>query len=345
MSASDSFLDREIREQPAAIARLLDRASEIARVAHALEGRQLRYAVIAARGTSDNAARYGQYLLGDRLGLPVALAAPSLESLYGARAVPHHGEGLVICISQSGRSPDIVAVARAAAAAGAPTIAITNDGGSPLAGAAGHVIELHAGPEESVAATKTYTTALAALAALVAEMRGGREDRAALQAVPFVVERVLQDTFVAAETLDRYADLRHVVAIGRGYNYGTATEIALKIRELTGAIGEGFSSADLLHGPIAALDPRDTLAIAVAVQGKARASVLETTEAVRARGVHAVFIADERDADLPLPSPLPEWLSPLVAIVPGQVLALRRAVLAGGSIDRPGGLSKVTETL
>jgi glutamine---fructose-6-phosphate transaminase (isomerizing) len=207
------------------------------------------------------------------------------------------------------------------------------------------VIELHAGPEESVAATKTYTTALAALAALVAEMRGGREDRAALQAVPFVVERVLQDTFVAAETLDRYADLRHVVAIGRGYNYGTATEIALKIRELTGAIGEGFSSADLLHGPIAALDPRDTLAIAVAVQGKARASVLETTEAVRARGVHAVFIADERDADLPLPSPLPEWLSPLVAIVPGQVLALRRAVLAGGSIDRPGGLSKVTETL
>jgi glucosamine--fructose-6-phosphate aminotransferase (isomerizing) len=238
-----------------------------------------------------------------------------------------------------------VAVARAARAAGAPTIAITNDGGSPLAAVAEHVIALHAGPEASVAATKTYTASLAALAALVTEMRGGSEDRAALQAVPSIVERVIEDAYPAAEALDRYVGLRHVVAIGRGYNFGTAMEIALKIRELTGAIGEGFSSADLLHGPIAAVDPDDTLALVVAVHGKTRASVLEAAEAVRARGVRALLIADQPDADLALPQGLPEWLTPIVAVVPGQVLALRRAVLGGGSVDHPGGLSKITETL
>src|ERR1700750_1092925 len=136
MTAPATRLESEIREQPAAIERFLARqAPAVAPIARALRGRDLGYAMVAARGSSDNAARYAQYLFGERMGLPVALAAPSLETMYGAAAVPRHGNALVIAISQSGRSPDVIRVVSAARAAGAPTIAMTNDAGSPLAGA------------------------------------------------------------------------------------------------------------------------------------------------------------------------------------------------------------------
>jgi glutamine---fructose-6-phosphate transaminase (isomerizing) len=344
MSAPETHLEREIREQPSALAQLLDeRAEAVAAIASAVRGTPLRSVLIAARGSSDNAARYAQYLLGERLALPVALAAPSLESLYGAAAVPHRGDGLAIGISQSGRSPDVVSVLTAAAAAGAPTIAITNDPGSPLAHAADFVLELGVGSERSVAATKTYTASLAALAALAAELRDDDADRAALREVPGLVQRALDGAFARVAALDRYAEARYVLAVGRGYNYATAMEIALKVRELTATVAEGFSCADLMHGPIAAVAP-GTPAIVVAARGRALASVLETATALRARGAQQILIGEQADADLPLPSAIPEWLSPLIAVVPGQVLAWRRAVLGGESVDQPGGLTKVTET-
>jgi glucosamine--fructose-6-phosphate aminotransferase (isomerizing) len=244
MRATDTHLDREIREQPAALARLLsDHAADVVRIAGALRRRELRYLLIAARGSSDNAARYAQYLFGERIGLPVALAAPSLESLYKAAAVPRHDDGLVIGLSQSGRSPDVVGVVTAARAAGAPTIAITNDTDSPLTGVADFIIDLHAGPERSVAATKTYTASLAALAALATELRDDEGARAALQQVPSLIQRTLEDAFASAEALDRYAGAPHVLVVGRGYNYSTAMEIALKLRELTATVAEGFSAA------------------------------------------------------------------------------------------------------
>ncbi|MGH2845041.1 MAG: SIS domain-containing protein [Thermoleophilaceae bacterium] len=341
---TDSHLDREIREQPAALERLLaHRSADLSEIARALRRRELRYALIAARGSSDNAARYAQYLFGQRLGLPTALAAPSLESLYEAAAVPRHGDGLVIGISQSGRSPDIVRVLAAASAARAPTLAITNDPDSPLAGAADLVIDLDVGPERSVAATKTYTASLAALAALVAELRDDDGDRAALEQIPSLVQRALDDAFACVAALDGYARSPHVVVVGRGYNYATAMEIALKLRELTATVAEGFSSADLMHGPIAAVAP-GTPVIVIATQGKVLSSVLEVSYALRERRAQPILIAEGPHADLPLPSALPEWLSPLVAVAPGQVLALRRAVLGGHTIDEPAGLSKVTET-
>jgi glutamine---fructose-6-phosphate transaminase (isomerizing) len=344
MSAPETRLEGEIREQPAALERFLaDRASAIAAVAHALRGRELGYAMIAARGSSDNAARYAQYLIGERLGLPVALAAPSLETLYGAAAVPHRGEALVIGISQSGRSPDVVGVVAAARAAGAPTVAITNDGGSPLAQAADFVLALDVGPERSVAATKTYTASLAALAALVTELRDDAKDRRALRRVPSLLAHALEDAFATVDALDHHADAPHVLTVGRGYNYATAMEIALKVRELTACVAEGFSSADLMHGPIAAIAP-GTPAVVLAPRGRARASVLATADALRRRAARPILIAEGADADLPLPPGLPEWLSPLVAVVPGQVLALRRAIVGGHPIDHPTGLTKVTET-
>ena len=344
-AATGSHLDRELREQPQALARLLDeQAAGVAGIARALRGRELGNVMIAARGSSDNAARYAQYLLGERVGLPVALAAPSLESLYGAAAVPRHRGGLVIGISQSGRSPDVVGVLAAASMAGTPTIAITNDAGSPLARAADFVLELRVGVEQSVAATKTYTASLAVLAALAAELRDDDRDRAALRQVPTLVEQTIDDAFAAVEAFDATADAPHVVAIGRGYNYATAMEIAIKIRELTATVAEGFSTADLMHGPIAAIAP-GTPVIVVATPGKGLPSVLETADALRQRGAETIVIGERPDADLPVPRGIPEWLSPLVAVVPGQVLALRRAVVGGHAIDQPVGLTKVTETL
>lgn len=344
MNAVGTHLEREMREQPAALERLLtEHLVGVAGIARALRGRSLSCVQIAARGSSDNAARYAQYLFGTRLGLPVALAAPSLESLYGAAAVPPQRGGLVIGISQSGRSPDVVSVLAAANAAGTPTVAITNDGDSPLAHTADFVLELLVGPERSVAATKTYTASLAMLAALAAELRNDEADRAALRQVPALVEQALQDAFERVAAFDETAAAPHVVAVGRGYNYATAMEIALKVRELTATVAEGFSSADLMHGPIAAIAP-GTPAVVVAARGRALASVLETADALRARGAQPIVIGERPQADLPLAAGIPEWLSPLVAVVPGQVLALRRAELGGESIDQPAGLAKVTET-
>jgi glucosamine--fructose-6-phosphate aminotransferase (isomerizing) len=334
--------EREMREQPAALERLLACGAPAA-IARALRGREPRYVMIAARGSSDNAARYAQYLFGDRMGLPVALAAPSLETLYGAAAVPRHGDALVIGISQSGRSPDVIGVVAAARGAGAPTVAVTNDGGSALAHAADFILELDVGRERSVAATKTYTASLAALAALVAELRGDSADRDALRRVPALAQRALDGAFAAVGALDEHAEAPHVITVGRGYNYATAMEIALKIRELTGTVAEGFSSADLMHGPIAAVAP-GTPAVIVAPCGKALASVLETAAALGDRGARPILVAEAPHADLPLPAGVPEWLSPLVAVLPGQVLALRHAVVGGRAIDRPAGLTKVTET-
>ena len=344
MTVADSRLELEIREQPARLEHFLDhRVADVADVARALAGREIDHVMIAARGSSDNAARYAQYLFGARMGLPVALAAPSLETQYGASAVSRNGTALVIGVSQSGRSPDIVSVLDAAREAGSPTIAITNDAESPLAASAELLIDLGVGVEQSVAATKTYTASLVALAALVVELADDADGRAALRDLPSLLRRTLEDAFGAVEALDDTVSASHVVAVGRGYNYATAMEIALKVRELTATIAEGFSSADLMHGPIAAIAP-GTPAIMLAARGKTLASVLECAAALRDRGARPIMIAEGADADLPLPSGLPEWLSPIVAVVPGQVLALRRAIVGGHPIDQPTGLTKVTRT-
>lgn len=340
-----SHLEHEIREQPAAVRAALDRnADTIALVAEQLRGGgPLEQVVIAARGTSDNAARYAQYLFGARLGVPVALAAPSLTTMYDAPAVPRGPGSLVVAISQSGQSPDVVGVLASARDAGAPTLAVTNAPESPLARAADHVLDLAVGVERSVAATKTYTASLAVVAALAAALGADDDAAAALAGIPALIERTVEGAFAAVPALDRHRETRHLVTIGRGFNYATAMEIALKVRELTGTIGEGFSPPDLMHGPIAAVAP-GTPAIVVAPSGRVRDSVLEAGAALRERGVATILLADDEAADLPLPGGVPEWLSPLVAVVPGQVLALRWVALSGQPIDQPPGLTKVTET-
>jgi glucosamine--fructose-6-phosphate aminotransferase (isomerizing) len=340
-----SHLEREIREQPGALRGALERtAAAIDGFARDLRARgPLEQVVIAARGTSDNAARYAQYLIGARLGIPVALAAPSLTTMYAAPAVPRGASALVIAISQSGRSPDVVGVLESARAAGVPTLAITNDAASPLAAEADAVLDLGVGIERSVAATKTYTASLAVVAALVARLGEDAAASTALDGAPELVEHAIDAAFDDVSALDDHHVAPHVVVVGRGFNYATALEIALKLRELSGTVAEGFSPPDLLHGPIAAV-AAGTPALVVAPPGRVRASVLEAARALRDRGAVCILIDDADDADLRVPPALAEWLSPLVAVIPGQVLALRWAQIGGHAVDAPPGLTKVTET-
>src|SRR4051794_5195035 len=237
-----SLARTEMSQQPEVIERLLvEEAAAIAAAAADVERRRPRYAVIAARGSSDNAARYAQHLMGRFWGIPVALATPSLHTLYEAPL--RYDDALVIGISQSGASPDVAGVVSEATAQGALTIAITNAPDSPLARAAQHVIGLQTGEERSVAATKTYTASLPAVAGLVSRPE-------ALLRVRDAMARQLEPD-VPAEAA---AAWQRLAVIGRGANYGTAFEAALKLSELTGAVAAPWSSADFLHGPIAIVD-------------------------------------------------------------------------------------------
>jgi glucosamine--fructose-6-phosphate aminotransferase (isomerizing) len=282
--------------------------------------------VIVARGSSDNAARYAQHLMGRFWRIPVALATPSLHTLYDAP--PRYDGALVIGISQSGASPDVASVVAAASAQGALTIALTNEVSSPLAEAARHVVPLHTGAELSVAATKTYTSSLAAVAALVA-------GPAAVRDVPAAMARQL------ARSVPEY-DWERVAVLGRGANYGTAFEAALKLSELTGAVAVPWSSADFLHGPIAIVGPGFPV-LAFAPSGPAYAGLREVIVAARARGADVCVVSDVGEAQIEL-EPLAEWLSPLVAVIPAQQLAVGASERLGRDVDRPEGLQKVTLT-
>jgi glucosamine--fructose-6-phosphate aminotransferase (isomerizing) len=343
-----SHLQAEIHQQPQVLATLLDREAENAqRIAAAVRRRGVQYVVVAARGTSDNAARYGQYLLGAHNRLPVGLATPSLFSVYGRP--PSLAGGLVIGISQSGQSTDIVAVLAEGQRQGVPTLAITNDPGSPLAAQADYVLDLHAGREYAVAATKTYTAQLAALALLSCALDGDEARLAALHQVPQVLAQVLAGEEAITRKVERYRYMETCVVLGRGYNYATAFEIALKLKELDYLLAESYSSADFMHGPIAVVGSGFP-ALVVAPGGKMYDTMQRFSLELKSRGAELLVIADGQDllaeavTPLPLPAGVPEWLSPLVAVVPGQLFALHLTLTKGNDPDQPTGLKKVTIT-
>jgi glucosamine--fructose-6-phosphate aminotransferase (isomerizing) len=358
-----SLADDEIRAQPEVVARLLEREGPaIDALAAEIRRRQPRYAVLAARGTSDNAARYAQHVLGRVLRLPVVLATPSLHTLYDAP--PRYADAVVIGVSQSGASPDVVSVVAEGARQGALTAAITNAPSSPMAAAAEHVIDLGAGEERSVAATKTYTASLAAIAALVANgdaaltaqvqrlpealaaqlaLSGGDEDERTPDDLAAPGERAPGHD--AAHAVREAADWQRLTVVGRGAHYATAFEAALKIRELAGIVAEPYSPADLLHGPIAALTASQPL-LAIAPAGPTLASMRELIAAARARGSHVAAIGHDSTLGDPFLQlvDIPEWLGPVVAIVPAQLLAVGLAERRGVDVDAPFGLSKITLT-
>ena len=344
-----THFEREILEQPEALARLLVGArGAVAAAAAAVRAFRPRFIVTAARGSSDNAARYAKYLFGAHNQLVVSLGAPSLVTLYDA--APSLRDALVLGISQSGESPDIVALLEEGREQGALTIALCNEPTSPLARAAAHVIDLHAGPEQAIVASKSYTCELLALAMLSAAIADRPTHRADLDRVPEGVARTLALCQPVLASLPRapFVEASHMIVVGRGFNFATAFEVALKIKETCAVPCEAFATPDLLHGPFSMLGPGFPVLV-LAPSGATLSDTTSLLEALSARGAETVVISDSLAFDrsgvrhrLPLSPGVPEWLSPLTAIVPGQLLALGLAQARGLAIDHPRGLTKVT---
>lgn len=348
------ILRDEILEQPEVARRFLARAPAMMEpLAAAIRARGVDHVVIAARGTSDHAAIYAQYVLGIRHGLSVGLGTPSVVSLYGAR--PRLDRSLVIGISQSGVSPDVVAVIAEGRRQGAPTVAITNDPRSPLALAAETTIDLGAGSERAIAATKTYTAELLAIAALSVAL--GRDDldadttdAADLAAIPDALAAVtaLEPDVIAMAA--EQAAANRLLILARGYEYATAREWSLKLKELAHVFADPYSAADFEHGPLALLEPGVPV-IAMVRPGPTRDGLVAFLERLRTDiAADLAILSDDEGAlrlarwPLRLPAGTPEWLGPIVSIVVGQQHALHLTRARGLDPEAPRHIRKVTST-
>jgi glutamine---fructose-6-phosphate transaminase (isomerizing) len=340
----------EIRQQPEALERTL--ASELRRVERfrkLLEKKPPRLIVLVARGTSDNAALFGRYLLEITTGIPVSLAAPSIATIYEARV--NYRDALVVAISQSGESTDTNLVLERARAQGALTLGITNEGRSTLARIAEHVFLVRAGREQSVAATKTYTGQLLMMY-LLAYALGGGVRIAELERVPEAVSTALEMEAEIDALSERYRFMRQAVVVGRGLNYANAFEFSLKLMETCYVVAERFSSADFQHGPIALVEQNFPV-FAFAPPGGTWASMGEMLTKLHGLRAEIVAITDaaNRDVDacatkvVRLPRRIKEVLTPIPYIVPAQLFAACLAAQKGLDPDRPRTLSKVTLTL
>jgi glucosamine--fructose-6-phosphate aminotransferase (isomerizing) len=336
----ESDLAREIFAQPEVLARV--HAREGARtidLGAQLGARRPAGVLIAARGSSDHAAVYAKYAFGARLGVPIALAAPSLITLY--ERAPRFDRWIALGISQSGASPDVVRVIAEAREQGTTTVAITDRADSALARAAEHVVPLRIGGERAIAATGSFTTTLFALAHLVSGWNG--EEDPALASVPELALRALAVEAAARSLADAAARHAACAVVGRGFGYPVALEWALKLKELAGVFAEPFSAADYRHGPIA-LATTGAPVFAIELKGPAAPDVRRLAADLRDRGARIVRVAAEPDADLCLP-PAPEWLAPIPAAIAGQLVAFWLARARGRDPDRPPGIAKVTRTL
>ncbi len=341
-------LKQEIEQQPEIIQKLFETESQnLSKIADHIK-RNFRYIVIAARGTSDNAARYAQYLFGAHNHLPVALATPSLFTLY--QQPPRLNGALVIGISQSGHSPDIVAVLAEAKRQGCPTLAIVNDVSSPLAETASYVLPLHAYPEKAIAATKSYTASLGAIALFSCLLENNPDHLRQLMEMPEKIQQTLDNLGPPLGHVERYRYMDQCTVIGRGYNYATAFEIALKIKELTRVLAEPYSSADFRHGPIAIIH-KGFPVILIAPTGAVSENMIELVGDLKHLGSEVLMISNDEQllrhsqVAFALPPDVPEWLTPLVAVIPGQLFALQLTLEKGMNPDHPEGLTKVTDTI
>jgi len=340
----------EIRQQPEALERTLRaevrRAGRLRRI---FKARKPRLIVLCARGTSDNAARFGRYLLEITTGIPVSLAAASVYTLYDANV--NLRDALVLAISQSGESTDTNLVLARARAQGALTIGITNEPKSTLAGLAEHVLLVRARREKSVAATKTYTGQVLLLYVLAWAL-GGKIRLADLERLPELVNLALSLEAEIAALSERYRFMNHAVVVGRGFNYANAFEFALKLMETCYVVAERFSSADFLHGPIALVEPNFPVFL-FAPCGVTWPSLGEMLDKLRGLKAETVVVCDRGnlEADIKatrtirLPRKLSDLLTPIPYIVPAQIFAASLAAQKGLDPDRPRTLSKVTRTM
>ncbi|MBC8335728.1 MAG: SIS domain-containing protein [Anaerolineales bacterium] len=342
-------LHEEIYEQPLVLGRLLEsQLDTVQRIAAAIKKADIDYIFLTARGTSDHAGLYAKYLWGMVNQLPVALAAPSHFSVY--KQPPRLNRAAVVGISQSGQSPDIVSVLAEGRRQGALTVAITNAPDSPLAENADHVLDISAGPEKAVAATKTYTAQLMAIGMLSAALCENNQMFERLQQVPAQVQEMLALDASIRQITERYRYMTHCVVLGRGYNYATAFEWSLKLKELTYVVANPYSPADFQHGPIAIVEEGFPV-LAVAPQGAVRENLQALLQRLKdeLRAELLILSNDEATLDLAhtplkLPKEMPEWVSPLVSIIPAQLYCYHLTLAKGWDAEAPRGLKKVTET-
>jgi len=334
----------EIAQQPEVLAGLVERQAEIAEVAEKISQRPPRFALLAARGSSDHAALYAKYLIEVLLGLPAGLVSPSTATLYGAR--PDLRDVLFVTVSQSGGSPDLIEVTESARRQGALTVSVTNTPDSPLRAASELGVDIGAGVEKAVAATKTYSATLMALYLLIDAVRGGTAEHAA--SLGELAQQTLDESASAVqEAVQRFRFVDRVLTTGRGYSSATAAEAALKLAETSYLSARSYSGADLLHGPVAAVDA-ETGVLAITSAGKGGTAMSEVLDVIHSRGadVFAVGSASSRvSAALRIPvAETAEEVAPILEVLPIQRLALGLSLARGGDPDSPRGLNKVTKT-
>jgi len=338
----------DIFEQPEVMENMLStQKTVVERIAKKIQQKNIEYVFLVARGTSDNAGRYANYLLGAHNRLPLALATPSLFTIY--EEPPNLQNALVIAISQSGQSPDINSVFSEGKKQGCFTLAITNHPESPLGKTADDCITISAGVE-MVGATKTYTGELLAIAMLSAALNGSAKHWNELAMLPhWAAEALKRDSAIAQSSL-RYRYMQRCVVLGRGYNYCTAFEWSLKMKELAYISGEAYSTADFLHGPVSLVEPGFPV-MAVAPSGKVFDSMsMALKQMVQQHKIELAVISDDEKllslahVPMPLPKGIPEWLSPIIAIIPGQLFAYHLTRHRGLNVDTPRTITKVTET-
>ena len=342
-------LHEEIFEQPERLRQMLEsQRGNVLKIAEKIRLSDPKYVFLAARGTSDNAGRYANYLWGVNNHLPLALATPSLFTYYNEP--PRLDGALVVGISQSGMSPDIVSVLTEGRRQGCLTLAVTNAPVSPLAEAAELVLDIQAGTEKAVAATKTYTAELMALAMISVALRNDQKAWNELEKVPAWITEVLQQDLSIARMTERFRYMNQCVVLGRGFNYATAFEWALKLKELTYVLAEPYSSADFQHGPIAMVEGGFPV-LAVAPKGKVFDSMLEMLIGLRrTQNAELVVISDDQrplelaQSTIRLPSGIPEWLTPIVSIAAAQLFACHLTVVKGYNPEAPRSITKITET-
>ena len=343
-----SLMLAEIRQQPAVLERTIRREGRrIARFADSLKKRRTRLIVLVARGSSDNAALFGRYLLEISTGIPVSLAAPAVHTLYRARL--DLADALVIGISQSGEGTDINMVLENSRRGGAATLAITNEADSTMARIADETFLIHAGRERSVAATKTYTGQLM-IFHLLASALNGHKRFADIEHLPEMAARSLGLHSEVEQIVERYAFMDHAAVVGRGLNYANAYEFAIKLMETCYVVAERFSSADFLHGPIAMIE-RSFPVFLFAPPGKAFAGMKSLLNKLTRLRAETIVISSESQVlkqatrALKIPDRVSEMLSPIPYIIPAQMFAALLAKAKGLSPDSPRSLAKVTRTV
>ena len=342
-----ALMTAEIAEQPDSLARLLEPGpmAQARHLAGTIMARDPRFVLLAARGTSDHAALYAKYLIEVHLGLPAGLASPSTITAYGAR--PELSDVLLLTVSQSGTSLDLIETVSTARAGGATTLAVTNSPDSELACAAEFHFDALAGPEICVAATKSYSAQLLSLWLIIEGMLG--RDGAAAHAVPAAAASLVERRDEVAGLASRYRFTDRLVTTARGYSYATAREAALKLMETSYVGAHAFSGADLLHGPLAMID-HDNPVLAVVPDGRGADAMRPVLDRLAERGADVAVFGGSQSTHLGTIGfdvgcgPLAEDLHPVVDIIPLQQLALEMALARGYDPDAPRGLTKQTST-